>query len=134
MTGDEAGARAILSELEQRDGYVSPYHLAFIYTGLGDADRAVQLLERALEEGAGSADELLHELYCCRGNNNRAAAPSRGSHGAVEEALNFRAGEGLYRRGEATFPVVSTQRDHHRGRGGTATEGSEVFGGQPNTR
>lgn len=56
MTGDEAGARAILSELEQRAtrGYVSPYHLAFIYTGLGEADHAIDLLERALDEGSGS--------------------------------------------------------------------------------
>jgi adenylate cyclase len=56
MSGDEAGARAILSELEQRVplGYVSPYHLAFIYTGLGEADHAIDLLERALEEGSGS--------------------------------------------------------------------------------
>jgi adenylate cyclase len=56
MSGDEAGARSILKQLEERAarGYVSPYHLAFIYTGLGEADRAIDLLERALDEGSGS--------------------------------------------------------------------------------
>src|SRR5688500_11086565 len=36
LAGDEAGARAILRQLEQRAAaaFVSPYHLAFVYTGL----------------------------------------------------------------------------------------------------
>ena len=56
MTGDEAGARTILAQLEQRAaaGFVSPYHLAFIHTGLGEYDHAIHLLERAFDEGSGS--------------------------------------------------------------------------------
>jgi adenylate cyclase len=56
MCGDEAGARAILGDLQKRAAvdYVSPYHLAFIHTGLGEADQAIDLLERALDEGSGS--------------------------------------------------------------------------------
>ena len=34
--------------------YVSPYHMAYIYTGLGDHERAMDYLERALEDRAGS--------------------------------------------------------------------------------
>ena len=33
--------------------YVSPYHLAYVYTGLGEPDRAIDWLERAYEERAG---------------------------------------------------------------------------------
>ena len=56
MTGDEAAARAILRQLEQRAaaGFVSPYHLAYVHTGLGEHERALDLLERALDEGSGS--------------------------------------------------------------------------------
>ena len=31
----------------------SPYHLAYVYTGLGDAERAMDCLERAYESGDG---------------------------------------------------------------------------------
>jgi TolB-like protein/Flp pilus assembly protein TadD len=56
LSGDEAAARAILHQLEQRAaaGFVSPYHLAFVHTGLGEHDRAIDLLERAFAEGSGS--------------------------------------------------------------------------------
>ena len=33
--------------------YVSPYHMAYVHTGLGDYDRAMDWLERACEERAG---------------------------------------------------------------------------------
>jgi hypothetical protein len=33
--------------------YVSPYHIAYVYTGLGDHDRAMDYLERAFEERVG---------------------------------------------------------------------------------
>jgi len=33
---------------------VSPYHLAYVHTGLGDYDRAMDCLERAYAERAGS--------------------------------------------------------------------------------
>ena len=56
MSGREVAARDILRQLEQRAaaGYVSPYHLAFVHTGLGEHDRAIDLLERAVDEGSGS--------------------------------------------------------------------------------
>lgn len=56
LTGDREGARAILRQLEARaaTGYVAPYHLAFIHTGLGEHERAIELLERAFEERAGA--------------------------------------------------------------------------------
>jgi hypothetical protein len=34
--------------------YVSPYHLAYVHTGLGDYNRAMDCLERAYAERAGS--------------------------------------------------------------------------------
>jgi hypothetical protein len=34
--------------------FVSPYHMAYVYTGLGEADRAMDFLERAYKERAGS--------------------------------------------------------------------------------
>jgi TolB-like protein/predicted Zn-dependent protease len=48
-------AREILRRLEElrRQRYVSPYHLAYVYTGLGQDDRAMDWLERAYEERAG---------------------------------------------------------------------------------
>jgi len=50
MAGKTAKARKILAELERlaRSVYVSPYHFAYVYTGLGDTDRAMDLLERAV--------------------------------------------------------------------------------------
>ena len=49
-------ARAILRRLEERAAtdFVSPYHLVFVYTGLGEHERALDLLERAFEERAGA--------------------------------------------------------------------------------
>jgi serine/threonine-protein kinase len=49
-------AREVLRRLEEvaRQQYVSPYHLAYVYTGLGDQEAAMDLLERAYEERAGS--------------------------------------------------------------------------------
>ena len=46
----------MLRQLEQlsQKRYVSPYHMAYVYTGLGEADRAMDFLERAYEERAGS--------------------------------------------------------------------------------
>jgi adenylate cyclase len=48
-------ARRILRQLEEmaRERYVPPYHLAYVYTGLGDQDKAMDCLERAYEERAG---------------------------------------------------------------------------------
>jgi adenylate cyclase len=56
LTGRVAEARDVLRKLEEmsRQRYISPYHLAYVYTGLGEPDRAMDLLERAYEERAGS--------------------------------------------------------------------------------
>jgi serine/threonine-protein kinase len=57
LTGDATRARAILAQLEQlsTEGYVSPYHLAFVHVGLGEHDEAIDILERAIDERAGAA-------------------------------------------------------------------------------
>jgi eukaryotic-like serine/threonine-protein kinase len=55
-TGKIEKARTVLRQLEQmsHERYVSPYHMAYVYTGLGEADRAMDFLEQAYEERAGS--------------------------------------------------------------------------------
>lgn len=57
MAGDVEKARAIARDLEALSGsaYVSPYHFAYVYTGLGEADVALDWLERAVRERAGGA-------------------------------------------------------------------------------
>jgi tetratricopeptide (TPR) repeat protein len=56
ITGAPEKARAVLAELERlaREQYVSPYHFAYVYTGLGEHDAAIDWLERAYEGRAGS--------------------------------------------------------------------------------
>jgi serine/threonine-protein kinase len=51
--GEEA--REVLRRLEElsRRRYVSPYHMAYVHTGLGEQDRAMDWLEQAYEERAG---------------------------------------------------------------------------------
>jgi serine/threonine-protein kinase len=55
MVGRTDDAREILRTLEEWAGqrYVSPYHFAYVYTGLGEPERALDWLERAYEERAG---------------------------------------------------------------------------------
>lgn len=55
MAGHESKARATLRELEERaqSAYISPYHFAYVYAGLGDADKAIDWLERAVADRAG---------------------------------------------------------------------------------
>jgi TolB-like protein/Tfp pilus assembly protein PilF len=58
LAGNLAKAREILGELEERraaGAFVSPYHIAYVYTGLRDSDRAMDLLERAVAERTGPA-------------------------------------------------------------------------------
>ncbi|MEP6572893.1 MAG: tetratricopeptide repeat protein [Gemmatimonadota bacterium] len=57
LAGNLPKAREILRELEERAQlvYVSPYHFAYVYTGLGEADRAIDLLERAVAKRTGPA-------------------------------------------------------------------------------
>jgi len=55
MVGRTEQAREVLRQLDglSHQRYVSPYHLAYVYTGLGEHDRAMDWLERACEERAG---------------------------------------------------------------------------------
>jgi len=57
MAGDTEKARGTLRELEARarDAYVSPYHFAYVYIGLGDFDQAMDWLERAVVQRTGPA-------------------------------------------------------------------------------
>ena len=57
MAGNTTKAREILGRLEERArvGFVSPYHIAYVYTGLGEFDRALDWLERAVAERTGPA-------------------------------------------------------------------------------
>ncbi len=54
MSGKTGEARSMLARLKQkaRQEYVSPYSVATIYVGLGEADRAFEWLERAFREHA----------------------------------------------------------------------------------
>jgi adenylate cyclase len=53
--GQTGPARVILGELEEltKTRYVSPYHPAYVLTGLGEHERALDLLEQAYEGRAG---------------------------------------------------------------------------------
>jgi serine/threonine-protein kinase len=55
MVGRTEEAREILRRLEElsKERYVSPYHMAYVHTGLGDQEKAMDWLERAYEERAG---------------------------------------------------------------------------------
>jgi adenylate cyclase len=57
LAGNLAKAREILRKLEDRarDTFVSPYYFAYVYTGLGDFDRAMDWLERAVASRTGPA-------------------------------------------------------------------------------
>jgi tetratricopeptide (TPR) repeat protein len=51
LLGDREGAQALLRSLESgKHGYVPPYELAKVYLGLGNQERALDLLERAVSE------------------------------------------------------------------------------------
>jgi TolB-like protein/Flp pilus assembly protein TadD len=52
LAGDAAGAREVLRRLDElgRTSFVSPYHRAYVHVGLGELDRAVELVEAALAE------------------------------------------------------------------------------------
>jgi tetratricopeptide (TPR) repeat protein len=56
LVGSTDKAREVLQQLEDRarETYVSPYHLAFVYAGLGEVGRALDLLERAFAERTGA--------------------------------------------------------------------------------
>jgi len=50
VSGDTNKARTILKELMQADGHVSHYRLAIIFMGLGETEKALSSLERAVKE------------------------------------------------------------------------------------
>jgi eukaryotic-like serine/threonine-protein kinase len=56
LAGRSEQAREVLRRLDELSSqrYVSPYHMAYVYTGLGEHDRAMDLLERAYAERAGA--------------------------------------------------------------------------------
>lgn len=55
LHGERARALDVLGQLQQmaRERDVMPYHFAYVYTGLGEHDKAIDLLEAAVEERAG---------------------------------------------------------------------------------
>ncbi|MEJ2215603.1 MAG: tetratricopeptide repeat protein, partial [Gemmatimonadota bacterium] len=55
VVGREQDARAVARQLEElsRKQYVEPYHLAYVYTGLGEYDAAIDRLEQAYDERSG---------------------------------------------------------------------------------
>lgn len=57
MAAKPAKARVILRDMEARakKAYVSPYHFAYVYAGLGEQERALDELERAVRERGGAA-------------------------------------------------------------------------------
>ena len=56
LTGDLDRARRILAQLHELAAreFVSPYHFAYVHTGLGEADAAIDWLERAFERRSGA--------------------------------------------------------------------------------
>ncbi|MFN2400247.1 MAG: hypothetical protein ABR543_16660 [Gemmatimonadaceae bacterium] len=54
--GKIAQAREVLGQLEElsQRRYVAPYHLAYVYTGLGEKEKAMDWLEKAFEVRAGA--------------------------------------------------------------------------------
>ena len=50
LSGDVEKARLILAQLEERalTAFVSPYHFAYVHAGLGETERALDWLERAV--------------------------------------------------------------------------------------
>jgi len=63
VSGDKRQAAAILSELIERSKqkYVSPYHVATIYVGLGDADQALKWLNTAYTDRQNQVVFLRHD-------------------------------------------------------------------------
>ena len=57
LAGEREKARGVLRELETlaTSTYVSPYHFAYVYTGLGEIERAMEWLERAVAARTGPA-------------------------------------------------------------------------------
>jgi tetratricopeptide (TPR) repeat protein len=57
LAGRTEDARAVLAQLatQAQTRFVSPYHFAYVHTGLGEAERALDYLERAVQDRTGPA-------------------------------------------------------------------------------
>jgi serine/threonine protein kinase/tetratricopeptide (TPR) repeat protein len=57
LTGDTSRTREVLARLHgmAETRFVTPYHFAYVYTGLGEFEKAIDLLAVAVEERAGGA-------------------------------------------------------------------------------
>jgi tetratricopeptide (TPR) repeat protein len=84
LVGRTDQAREVLQQLEDRARrtYVSPYHFAFVCTGLGDHERAIDLLERAFAERAGA-------VYGIKGSFLFASLRSHPRFTALLEKMNL---------------------------------------------
>jgi hypothetical protein len=60
-------SRAVLAELtaQAQTRFVSLYHFAYVHTGLGEADRALDYLERAVKERTGPAYGIKGSFLSC---------------------------------------------------------------------
>jgi serine/threonine-protein kinase len=56
LAGRTGDARSVLHRLQKvaEERYVSPYHFAYVHTGLGEHDTAIDWLERAYEQRSGA--------------------------------------------------------------------------------
>ena len=56
LAGKSAKAKIILQDIEARakSAYVSPYHFAYAHMGVGNPERALDFLERAVSERGGA--------------------------------------------------------------------------------
>jgi len=55
---------AVLKRLESWPTPVSPYHMAYVHTGLGDFARALDYLEQAFDKGTGATIGLKGSFLC----------------------------------------------------------------------
>ncbi len=64
LEGRVEQARGVLRQLQDMAGqrFVSPYHLAYVYTGLGDNEAAIDCLEQAYEERTGAIYGVGHSF------------------------------------------------------------------------
>ncbi len=84
LVGRPDKAREVLRQLEDwaRRTYVSPYHLAFVYTGLGEHERALDMLERAFAERTGA-------MYGIKGSFLLAPLRAHPRFGALLKKMNL---------------------------------------------
>lgn len=108
MAGEERKARDILRQLEEKAkrAFVSPYHLAYVYTGLGEYDRAIDLLETAVAARTGATYGIKGRFSSCRSRSVRDSSDccgrwdwDSGGVGRARCALASPAARGVRRNG-----------------------------------